>query len=52
MMGADASFRLSQNNTLLSYFANADVPGSRPRHRLPPGDSSMQARSIRSSPST
>jgi len=28
MMGADASFRLSQNNTLLGYFASTDVPGS------------------------
>jgi len=28
MMGADASFRLSQNNTLLGYFARTDVPGS------------------------
>jgi hypothetical protein len=28
MMGADASFRLSQNNTLLGYFARTDVPRS------------------------
>jgi len=28
MMGADASFRLSQNNTLLGYYASTEVPGS------------------------
>ena len=27
-VGADASFRLSQNNTLLGYYARTDVPGS------------------------
>ena len=28
MLGADASFRLSQNNTLLGYYARTDVAGT------------------------